>query len=68
MNMKKGLMQKSREIVVRYTMVYCITYHTPVRPFSKLDCSTTKRVPLVSHTERHVFGKSSRRNIYNADF
>ena len=33
-------------------------YHTPLGRFSKLDCSTTKRVP---NTERYVFGKLSAR-------
>ena len=38
-------------------------YHTPVGRFSKVDCSTSKRVPvpIVSHIERHVLRKLSAR-------
>ena len=40
-------------------------YHTPttLRRFCKLECSTTKRVPIPNDTS----SESSRRDVYNAD-
>ena len=45
---------------IPYTTV-CV-YRTPLERSSKLDCSTTERVP-VPHTERYVCGKLSARRL-----
>ena len=45
--------------VATRTTVYLV-YHTPLGRFSKL-------VPIVSHTERYIFGKLSGRDDSNAD-
>ena len=39
-------------------------YHTPLGRFSKLDCSTTKRVPIPNDKS----SESSRRDVSNAGF
>ena len=45
------------------TTVYDGVHHTPLGRFSKLDCSTTKRVPIPNDTS----SESSRRDVSNAD-
>ena len=44
-----------------YTMVG--VHRTPLGRFSKLDCSTTKRVPIPNHTS----SECSRRGVFNAE-
>ena len=48
-----------------YTTV-CYVYHTPLGRFSKPDCSTNKRVPLVP-IPSDTSSESSRRCVSNAD-
>ena len=47
---------------IRSTTV-CMVHYTPLGRFSKVDCSTTKRVPIPNDTS----SESSRRDAFNTD-
>ena len=58
------LIVRPTSVVERYRIGRCMSlYHTPLVRFSKLDCSTTKRVLLPNDTP----AETSRRGVYNAD-
>ena len=60
-----GFQDQTRRVLLAgpYCAEYDGEYHTPLGRLFKLDCSTTKRVPISSDTP----SESSRRDLSNAD-
>ena len=69
---RAGLRWLLSPVASRIRQAVCIIH--PWKRFSKLDFSTTKKVPIVSHTERYdVFGKlrarcSQRRPLWHGHY
>ena len=60
-------MRLSEALATIYRIGLCVSqYNTPLERLSKLDCSTTKRVPIVP-IPNHTSLESSQRHVSNAD-